>query len=234
MTAIVLVHGSFHGGWCWREAAARLRALGHDVFTPTLTGLGERSHLISAGVNLDVHIQDVVNVILWEELRDVVLLGHSYGGMPITGAADQIADRLSALVYLDAFTPEDGASSHCIRTAEPGHVPLVEPADGIAMPPPAAEAFGVGGALAAWVDRRMTAHPFPTMTQPISLTGACWTVPKKLYVRCRGYPAPHFDRYHAQADADPGWLTVAGDWPHNIMMTDPDQFVDLLCAHALG
>jgi pimeloyl-ACP methyl ester carboxylesterase len=105
---IVLVHGAWHGGWCWKRVAPKLRAAGHDVFTPTLTGVGERVHLAGLGVNLDTHITDVLNVLEVEELSDVVLVGHSYAGMVVTGVADRVGGKLRSLIYLDAFVPGDG------------------------------------------------------------------------------------------------------------------------------
>jgi pimeloyl-ACP methyl ester carboxylesterase len=108
MTTFVLVHGAWHGGWCWRRVADLLERRGHEVFAPTLTGLGERSHLMSGSINLDTHIADVVNVLTWEDLHDVVLVGHSYGAWPISGAIEQTFDRITSVVYLDAFVPEDG------------------------------------------------------------------------------------------------------------------------------
>ena len=110
MATFVLVHGGGHGGWCYQPVARLLRAKGHDVYTPTLTGLGEREHLLSAAVDLDMHITDVVNVIRFEDLRDVILVGHSYGGMVVTGVADRVADRIANLVYLDAAYPMNGQS----------------------------------------------------------------------------------------------------------------------------
>jgi pimeloyl-ACP methyl ester carboxylesterase len=108
MTAFVLVHGGWHGGWCWRFVAAALRRADHDVYTPSLTGLGDRAHLARPGIDLELHIQDVVAVLEMEDLREVVLLGHSYGGMVVTGVADRCTARISKLVYLDAFVPENG------------------------------------------------------------------------------------------------------------------------------
>jgi pimeloyl-ACP methyl ester carboxylesterase len=107
-STFVLVHGAWHGGWCYGRVAERLRAAGHRVLTPTLTGLGERSHLCSRSVNLTTHIADVVNLIKWEQLQRVTLVGHSYGGVVVTGVADTIPERISSLVYLDAFVPKDG------------------------------------------------------------------------------------------------------------------------------
>jgi pimeloyl-ACP methyl ester carboxylesterase len=109
-TTYILVHGAWHGSWCWKRVRAALQSAGHNVFTPTLTGLGERSHLNSAAVDLSTHIADIVNLIKWEELSDVVLCGHSYAGCVITGVADQIPDRIRALVFLDAFVLENGES----------------------------------------------------------------------------------------------------------------------------
>src|SRR4051794_3369473 len=104
----VLVHGAWHGGWCWRRVADRLEKQGHKVFTPTLTGLGERSHLMSPSIDLDTHINDVVNVVKWEDLKGICLVAHSYGGWPVSGALEKILDRVSSIVFLDAFVPEDG------------------------------------------------------------------------------------------------------------------------------
>jgi pimeloyl-ACP methyl ester carboxylesterase len=110
MATFVLVHGAWHGGWCYQAVARKLRAAGHEVHTPTLTGLGERRHLIGPGVDLDTHIQDVLNVVRYEDLTGFVLCGHSYGGMVVSGVADAIPGQISALVYLDAYVPKDGES----------------------------------------------------------------------------------------------------------------------------
>src|ERR1700689_4112235 len=118
MATFVLVHGAWHGGWCWKRVRRSLQAQGHEVFTPTLTGVADRSHLLSREVNLETHITDVTNLILWEELSDVVLCGHSYGGPVISGVADRIPDRIGALGYLDAFVLQNGQSVHDVLPAE--------------------------------------------------------------------------------------------------------------------
>src|SRR5262245_38418410 len=110
MATFVLVHGAWLGGWNWKPIRTGLLAAGHDVFTPTLTGLTDRSHLLSPGVSLDTHITDIVNLIHWEELNDIVLCGHSYGGAVVTGVADQMPNRIRSLVYLDAFVLDNGES----------------------------------------------------------------------------------------------------------------------------
>src|SRR5262245_35158330 len=106
----VLVHGAWHGGWCWRRVTDLLEKKGHKVFTPTMTGLGERSHLIDPKINLATHITDIVNVIKWEGLKDIVLVGHSYGGSVVSGVAEQAGDAIGSIVFLDAFLPENGDS----------------------------------------------------------------------------------------------------------------------------
>src|SRR5438552_18240524 len=107
----VLVHGAWHGGWCWRRVSDLLEKQGHKVFAPTLTGLGERSHLMSKDITLDTHIADLVNVITWEDLNGICLVAHSYGGWPVSGALEQVGDRVSSVVFLDAFVPENGQKS---------------------------------------------------------------------------------------------------------------------------
>ncbi len=234
MANIILIHGAFHGGWCWRDVAEPLRRDGHRVFAPSLTGLGDRSHLLNADVDLDTHIADVRNLIETEELDEVVLVGHSYGGMPITGVADVLAERLSALVYLDAIMPEDGESAMVIRTRVPGATLAMDrPADGVGVPAPPAHVFGPTGAIGAWVDRQMTPHPFATMTQPIRLTGAWRGVARKIYIRTGLYASPYFDLYHEAAAADDDWVAIRREVIHNIAMTEPDWFLDILREHAL-
>ena len=116
----LLVHGAWHGGWCWKKLTPLLQVAGHQVFTPTLTGLGERSHLLSPAVDLTTHIQDITAVLEYEDLQDVVLVGHSYGGMVIAGVAEQAGARLAQLVYLDAFLPEDGKALKDYAALNPG------------------------------------------------------------------------------------------------------------------
>src|SRR5271157_4298241 len=138
MAAFVLVHGAWHGSWCWKRVRRLLQAKGHDVFTPTLTGVADRSHLMSREVNLETHILDVVNLIRWEELSDIVLCGHSYGGAVVTGAADRVPDRIRSLVYLDAFVPENGENVVQHAPFEGDQV-----VDGWKVLPILAETFGV-------------------------------------------------------------------------------------------
>src|SRR5262249_4848503 len=158
--SFVLVHGAWHGGWCWRRVADRLQARGHKVFAPTMTGLGERSHLLDGRINLATHVTDIVNVIEWEGLDEVVLVGHSYCGVVSSGAAEEVGDAVGALVFLDAFVPESGDSlaensSQPVREAIAAAVKNGE----LALKPVPAAVFRVNENDRAWVDGKCTPHP---------------------------------------------------------------------------
>jgi pimeloyl-ACP methyl ester carboxylesterase len=225
----VLVHGAWHGGWCWRRVADRLNPGGHAVFTPTLTGLGERSHLLSAGIDLKTHIADVVNVIKWEGLTGVVLCGHSYGGMVISGVAERAADAIRSIVFLDAFVPKNGEAVRDLTG------PAVKEAAAAAMqrgdiviPPRPAEAFGVNAADRAWVDRLCVGQPIGTFTEKIALTGAAGRIARKSYIRAASYANPGFDLALAAAKADPSWHTYAVPCGHDVMIDAPDRLTEIL------
>jgi pimeloyl-ACP methyl ester carboxylesterase len=227
----VLVHGAWHGGWCWRRVSDLLEKKGHKVFSPTLTGVGERSHLLSKDVVLDTHITDIVNVFKWEDLRDVCLVVHSYGGWPGSGALEQIGDRVSAIVWLDAFKPEDGQrsfdyASEFSRKALLASVEKGEPG----RPGPKAEAFMVFNEKdRAWVDSKTTPQPNGVALQPIKLTGAREKVAKKTYIRAPKYPQPAFDKALAECKADKSWKTYeTADAGHDVMVDAPGWLVDVL------
>jgi pimeloyl-ACP methyl ester carboxylesterase len=168
MATFVLVHGSFAGGWCWRKVSPLLREAGHEVCAPTLTGLGERRHLLTRGTDLALHIRDIVNVLEFETLQDVILVGHSYGGMVITGVAEAIPERLQRLVYIDAFTPRDGQSAFDlrpdIRDRWSGRIQ-----DGWLIPANDPARFGVTDeADLAWMRALQVRMPLLTHSQPLS------------------------------------------------------------------
>jgi pimeloyl-ACP methyl ester carboxylesterase len=225
----VLVHGAWHGGWCWRRVADRLRSGGHTVFTPTLTGLGERSHLGRAGINLATHIADVVNVMKWEELSDVVLCGHSYGGFVISGVAEQLGSAIRSLVFLDAFVPRDGESVEDLTApaVKEGIRTALQRGD-VAIPPRPAEAFGVNAADRAWVDRLCVAQPIATFTDKIALTGARERIAKKTYIRAKAYANPGFDRAHDELRSDPSWRTCEVASGHDVMVDQPERLTEIL------
>jgi pimeloyl-ACP methyl ester carboxylesterase len=216
----VLVHGAWHGGWCWRRVADRLIAHGHRVYTPTLTGLADRSHLLSESVNLTTHVNDVANLLRWEELMGVVLCGHSYGGMVITGVADKVGERVASLVYLDAFVPESGQSMQDLR---PRELPA-----GIAMPPVSAETFRVNERDRAWVDRQCTPQPVACITEKLALTGAYRAIRRKTYIRATAYPSPAFAPTYERCKNDPGWAAYEISCGHDVMVDMPDALTEML------
>jgi pimeloyl-ACP methyl ester carboxylesterase len=225
----VLVHGAWHGGWCWRRVADRLRGTGHIVFTPTLTGLGERTHLMRAGIDLAMHITDVVNVMKWERLADVVLCGHSYGGMIISGVAEQMESAIRSIVFLDAFVPKNGEAALDLTSAAVREAAGAAQQRGeISMSPRSAEAFGVNAADRAWVDSLCVPQPLGTFTDKIMLTGARDRIARKSYIRAASYVNPGFDRALAAAKADPSWHTYAVPCGHDVMIDMPEQLTEIL------
>lgn len=232
MARFVLVHGAFHGGWCWREVTARLRAAGHEVFAPTLTGLGARAHLASPAIALSTHVEDVARLILWEDLQDVVLVGHSYGGMVITGVADRLADRLAALVYLDALVPRDGESALDLQPPERRAAILEEVAanGGWLWPPRTAAFYGVRDPQTqAWVDGRCTPQPFGTLFERLRLAGEPGAgVARRLYVLCTDPPLAYMRRFYERAAATPGWRAIELATGHDAMVTAPEALGRIL------
>jgi len=227
LTTFVLVHGAWHGGWCWARVAETLRSAGHRVYTPTLTGLGERSHLFSGDITLTTHIDDVANVLAWEDLDDVVLCGHSYGGMVISGVAERAPGRIGALVFLDAFIPHDGQAmvdlmSDALRAR------LLAGADrGVGVPPIPAAAFRVREENCAYVDAKCVPQPLGTFVEPIRLTGARERVARLAYIRAANYPSPGFDAARAYA-AEAGWAVHDVPCGHDVMVDLPGLLAVLL------
>jgi len=232
MANFVLVHGAWHGGWCWVRVAERLRAAGHRVTTPTLTGLGERAHLLTRAVDLETHIRDIVAHLAWEELEDVVLVGHSYGGMAITGAADRAAERLRSLVYVDAYVPADGQAVLDLQLPErvPGVYALArDEGEGWWLPSRPAALYGIEDAAdRTWVDRRVTRHPLAAFTQPVRLSGALERVPGRGYVLAGDYRPSAFHALYARFSADPRWRCWSLPTGHDIMVTMPAELAAIL------
>jgi len=225
----VLVHGAWHGGWCWQRVADRLRGGGHRVFTPTLTGLGERSHLLRTGIDLQTHVADVVNVLKWEGLTDVVLCGHSYGGFVISGVAEEMASAIRSIVFLDAFVPRNGETVQDLTgpAVQDGIRSALQQGD-LAIPPRPAEAFGVNAADRAWVDRLCVGQPIGTFTDKITLTGARDRIARKSYIRAKSYANPGFDRAYDALKSDPSWRTYDVPCGHDVMVDAPDRLTEIL------
>jgi pimeloyl-ACP methyl ester carboxylesterase len=225
----VLVHGAWHGGWCWRRVSDLLEKKGHKVFTPTMTGLCASSHLLSKDVNLTTHITDIVNFIKWEDLGNIVLVGHSYGGLIISGVAEQAGDKIGSIVFLDAFVPENGESlagtaSQPVKDAIAAALGRGE--HSIKAVP--AAVFRVNEKDRAWVDAKCTPHPIATLTDRIALTGARDKIAKKSYIRAKGYPSVAFDAALAKYKGNANWKTYEMTAGHDAMVDEPDKLTEIL------
>jgi pimeloyl-ACP methyl ester carboxylesterase len=225
----VLVHGGWHGGWCWSRVATRLSSEGHRVFAPSLTGLSDRKHLLTPHVDLTTHITDIANLIEWEQLSNLVLVGHSYGGFVISGVAERVESAIDTMVFLDAFVPVDGQSAIDfgpqlvpVEVAGAGGVPT------LAVDPVPAAYFAVNEADQSWVDQSCTPHPLAAMEEKIVLTGARDRIRRKVYIRAAAFPVPQFDIYLAEARATPGWDGHAIATNHDAMVDAPDDVAELL------
>jgi pimeloyl-ACP methyl ester carboxylesterase len=224
MTSYVLVHGAWSGADRWKFVRPLLWAAGHEVYTPSLTGLGDREHLGGAATNLSTHVQDIVSLIEWEDLRDIVLVGHSYGGMPITGAADRIPERIAHLVYVDAFLPSDGQS--CWDIGGGGARPLKGEWK---VPPPQLAQEQAGPPV------RRADQPAGTLSEPVRLA-----VPlerrafTRTYIKATADPRPEPPRrspfYDAaeRVSADPAWRYIEMDAGHAIPWTHPRELAEVL------
>lgn len=233
MATFVLVHGGGHGGWCYFKVARLLRSAGHDVYTPTLTGLGERKHLLSTETNLSTHITDIVNVLLYEDLREVILVGHSYGGMVITGVADQAADRIRELVYLDAAHPENGQS--LVDTA-PGPMAFARSSsqtiDGIELVmwpnDEMVAAMGVTDpADVAILRGRMNPHPWKAFEEKLIFQNgdAALTIPRT-NINCSGALENSSEPDRArQLSGRRNYEVATG---HDLMITEPKKVTEIL------
>ena len=231
----VLVHGAFAGGWCWRRVSDLLEKNGHKVFSPTLTGLGERSHLLSKDVDLDTHITDIVNVIKWEDLENICLVAHSYGGWVGSGALEHIGSRVSSIVWVDASKPENAQKviDFTIEAVRKGLLNSVEKGE-TSFPAPKAERFLLNENDRALVDRKLTPQPIGTYLQPIKLSGAREKVAKKTYIRATRFPNPAFDEALAECKADQSWSIIETATPGHIVMLDAPEWLSDTLVNAAG
>lgn len=226
MATYVLVHGGGHGGWCYQRVARLLRQRGHEVHTPTLTGLADRSHLLSEKIDLDLHITDIVSLLHYEDLYDVVLVGHSYGGMVVTGVADRATHRIGRLVYLDAANPVNGQSLVDVTdgmiswTREQGQA-----VDGVELVLfPTEEVLAAYGVTdpgdVAWMMERLTPHPWRCFEQALVLTNeeALWAIPR-YHLVCESTLATRDKKLVDRARSENRLWTV--DTGHDLMITEP-------------
>jgi pimeloyl-ACP methyl ester carboxylesterase len=233
MANFVLVHGAWHGGWCYRQTADALRAAGHAVFTPTHTGVGERAHQSAENITLETHIRDVCGCIEWEELSDVILVGHSYGGMVITGVADRMSEKIRSLVYLDAFVPEHGDSlSGLLSKALAPEVAglflgsfrgtALQDHSGLMQPIPA-EMFNIAAANRARVDRLCRPQALATFEMPLLLTGGIDRIKDRLYILADNWDPSPFRYFAAKMEKAPGWRLVKMPVSHDVMVDMPEE-----------
>jgi pimeloyl-ACP methyl ester carboxylesterase len=237
MATFVLVHGGAHGGWCYQRVTRRLRQAGHEVYALSLTGLGERSHLVGPHVDLSLHIQDVVAVLHYEDLEDVILVGHSYGGMVITGAADRAAARIGKLVYLDAANPKNGES--LVDVAGPV-IELTRPAgqvvDGVELvllpSPDAGRMYGVTDPDdLAWMASRLTGHPWKCFEEKLELLDQSeFSKIPQYHIVCASTLATRDPRLMAEARAAGRLWDI--DTGHDLMITEPQKVTEALLAVA--
>ena len=228
MATFVLVHGAWHGAWCWQRVARLLTRDGHDVIAPTLTGVCERSHLLTPDIDLDAHILDIVNEMKWQGLNNVVLVGHSYGGMVISGVAEKMEKSISSFVMLDAFMPEDGQAVADLLSPPVREALL--PA-GHAAPTNFAAAVGCNISCqrkGSCVGRcPMHAAAAKIFFQPLALTGARERIAKKTYIRATTYPSPVV-RFRLATARARGWRTYEVPCGHDVMLDMPERLAEIL------
>lgn len=230
----VLVHGAWHGGWCWRDLASELRDQGHRATTPTLTGLGERAHLLSPAVDLETHISDIVSHIDSEELNDIILVGHSYGGFPVRGAAARRADKIAHVVYLDAFVPIDGEMVASYVPADR----LAEWRDALAnnpvstLPPLTPAAFGITAPdQSAWVERRLVPHPLRTYLQPLAIATKGGIQTSQHYIACMSPKLDVFDSTRERISQDKSFSFTELTAGHDVMVSEPALLAQTLLSY---
>lgn len=232
MTDFVLVHGAWHGAWCWKRVLPPLWAAGHRAFAVTLSGVGERAHVLSPEITLATHVADVVGVLEAEEMQGAVLVGHSYGGMVITGAADRVAHRLRRLVYVDAVVPSPGS------TWSSGHAPETQAARRAAiaahgvLPPPDPEIYGLDGADRAWVARRQTPQPGGVYDAALDFDEARLAALPRSFVDCTSPALATIAASRQRVRAEPGWDVREIATGHDPMISAPGELVDILLSLA--
>jgi pimeloyl-ACP methyl ester carboxylesterase len=227
MAVFLVAHGAWSAGWAWKKMRPLLRAAGHEIWTPTYTGVGERAHLANPSIDLDTHIRDIVAVIEIEDLRDLILIGHSYGGMVATGVADHVRDRISKLVYLDAFAPRDGESA--FDRLPPEHQARMRDAarsqgEGWRIPPNPMPP-DTPEADVAWAAPRRMPQPIKTFETRLKLTNA---PPPRSYIYCkRCGPGDVFRQFAERAHSE-GWPSFELDASHNPHITAPQELLAVL------
>jgi pimeloyl-ACP methyl ester carboxylesterase len=218
----VLIHGAWYGAWCWRDVTPALRAEGHWVHAPTLSGLGATRHLPADQINLETHVKDIVGEIEMEDLKNIHLVGWSYGGMVSTGVLARVRERIKSMIYLDAFVPQNGKALIDYAT----DLPKDELPVGVPISPIPLEAFGSNDpAIAPFVNARLALMPYNCMMQPVkALAERPLDIPHT-YIRCLGFDPSPFDAFYNKFKEDPTWDTYTLKTGHVCMLTHPEETV---------
>jgi pimeloyl-ACP methyl ester carboxylesterase len=227
-TTFLVCHGAWSAGWAWKKMHPLMQAAGHRLVTPSYTGLGERAHLANPSIDLATHIEDILNVIKYEDLRDIVLIGHSYGGMVATGVVDRARDRINQLIYLDAFVPDDGQS--LLDLNEVARQPMLERAgsgDGWRIPPNPTPP-DTAPADVEWLTERRVEMPIKCFEMSLKLRHGELTLPRSYIYATRITPADTFGRFAARAKSEPGWRYHEIDASHSPNVTAPQALMALL------
>ena len=226
---ILVCHGAWSAGWAWKKMHPLMRAAGHRLVTPSYTGLGERVHLANRSIDLETHIEDVLNVIRYEDLRDIVLIGHSYGGMVATGVADRARDRVAQLIYLDAFVPEDGQSLLDLNESDRQRMQeLVK--DGGWRVPPRPISPDTAEADIEWLNARRVDMPVKCFDTRLKLRGGKLTLPRSYIYATRITPADTFGPFAKRAKNDPAWRYFEIDASHAPNVTAPEALMEKIAA----
>ncbi|MGB7303016.1 MAG: alpha/beta fold hydrolase [Burkholderiaceae bacterium] len=230
MTTYVLVHGGWHGGWCWDPVADQLRAKGHQVFAPSLTGLAERRHLIDLVTGPDIHVQDIVELIRWHKLTDIVLVGHSYGGLIITGVAAVLADKIAHLVYLDAFVPQRSGQS-AVAMSNPERASEIAEAvkNNKHIEPSGFKRWVADPAQQAWLKTMTTPQPLGCFGRGVSRVVDVASLDLlRTYIWCRHHDPSPFVQFYERFRQDPHWQCLAMDCLHDAMLEQPNELTGIL------
>ena len=233
MATFVLVHGAWAGGVIWRPIAKALRSASHEVYTPTLTGIGERRHLLGREITLSTHVQDVLAVLDYEDLSDIVLVGHSYGGMVVTGVADTLPDKIASLVYLDAFVPENGQSLFSMVPADHRAQPLSASGEEWLTAPLPPEAFGnPSQKVRDFMARKGMPQPTACFSQPVKLTGGIERIRRKTYIYCNDPEPTVFTPLYESLKNRSGWVVRTLRCTHFPQMDMAEELTAMLTAAA--
>lgn len=229
MATFVLVHGAWHGGWCWAATEAALAKRGHRSFALTLAGLGEKSHLLHRDITPDNHVDDVVNFLKWRDLTEVVLVGHSYGGLVITGVASKVPEAITSMIYLDALVPKASgdsifANSDPVRFA--GFQKQIE-TGAAGLEPDLFDAWTDDEATKAWLKSKCTPQPVGTFLEGVTLTGREAEVARKLYILATGNKPSMFWEVADRVRGQPGWVSAEIAAKHDAMVDAPEKLAEI-------